>query len=60
MNNKGNKPSDIAMTHHRLYGYARDRHEITWNLRFTDIRRERRIIPDGRKSYLALSDEVQQ
>ena len=43
------------MTHHRLYGYARDRHEITWNLRFMDIRRERRIIPDGRKSYLALS-----
>ena len=46
------------MTHHRLYGYARDPHEITCNLRITDIRRERRIIPDGRKSYLALSDEV--
>ena len=45
------------MTHHRLYGYARDCHEITWNLRFTGYRTSR-IIPDGQKSYFTLSDEV--
>ena len=50
------KTNQVILPWHinRLYGYARDCHEFTWNLQL-GFR-----ISDGRKSYLALSDEVQQ